>query len=527
MKEILYIQAGPLANFIGTHFWNTQESYFTYGEEEEPVVYHDRSFREGLTRKVTLFALLRANFPKLTSTDKRESRHSVRDSQFGALSDELYGNADEPDINQWEAGVVEYRRARIPKSDYQTALDQGLDESDEHQDDDKAVPTKTPNIRFWSDFSRVYYHPRTAQKLPDLADWERAEGEWNASRETFSNYEHGHEVMENEVRLFVEECNALQGIQLTSDCGTFGGFTDAFLTVFRDEYPKMPSLAFPLLSNASNLRVSADEEANAMKLINDALCIRSLETLSTINVPLQHPSTWHRGKWLEDLNIDFQNPYHTSALLATHIESVTLPLRLNESSYDISTLSSMLNASATLSISHMSGMYPVPSEINWSCEAEKRIYDLSAAAEADARYGNAPATEYARLQVARGFSPSERTKLEDYFRAKTPTPFSIPAPPYPTPSSFPHFCSRTRREDRHRVLSSLSTSSATAPLLASYATLAQECVDRRADVVTRMGLEFDEMRELKDELWALCDRYAGPDEEWRGSKEDVLSEDEE
>ena len=86
--------------------------------------------------------------------------------------------------------MVEYRRARIPKSDYQTALDQGLDESEEHQDDDKAAPAKTPNIRFWSDYSRVYYHPRTAQKLPDLADWERAEGEWNANRETFSNYEH-------------------------------------------------------------------------------------------------------------------------------------------------------------------------------------------------------------------------------------------------------------------------------------------------------------------------------------------------
>ncbi|KAI0326804.1 tubulin nucleotide-binding domain-like protein [Cubamyces sp. BRFM 1775] len=517
MKEILYIQAGPLANFIGTHFWNTQESYFTYGDEEEPIVYHDRSFREGLTPKgEPTFC------PRLLIFDRK--------SQFGALSDELYGDADESAINQWEGGVVEYRRDRIPKSDYQTALDQGLDESEQHQDDDKPAPARTPNIRFWSDYSRVYYHPRTAQKLSDLADWERLEGEWNASRETFSNYEHEHEIMENEVRLFVEECNALQGIQLTSDCGTFGGFTDAFLTVFRDEYPKMPSLAFPLLSNASNLRVSADEEASAMKLINDALCIRSLETLSTINVPLQHPSTWPRGKWLEDLNIDQpRNPYHTSALLATHIESATLPLRLKSSSYDISTLSSMLNASATLSLSHLSGMYPVPSDVKWSREMEKRIFDLSAATEGNARYGNAPVMEYARLQVARGFGPSERVEFEGYLSAKSPAPFSIYAPPYPTPSSFPRFFSeaQTKRGDKHRVLSSLSTSSATAPLLASYATLVQECVDRRADVVGRMGLEFDEMRELKDELWALCDRYAGPDEEWRGSKEDVLSEDEE
>ena len=37
-------------------------------------------------------------------------------------------------------------------------------------------------------------------------------------------------------------------------------------------------------------------------------------------------------------------------------------------------------------------------------------------------------------------------------------------------------------------------------------------MDRRAEVVAKMGLEFDEVRELKDELWALCDRYAASDD---------------
>ena len=56
MKEILYIQAGSLANYVGTHFWNTQESYFTYGSEEgdeEGLVSNDVSFRESLTYKVS------------------------------------------------------------------------------------------------------------------------------------------------------------------------------------------------------------------------------------------------------------------------------------------------------------------------------------------------------------------------------------------------------------------------------------------------------------------------------------------
>ena len=80
---------------------------------------------------------------------------------------------------------------------------------------------------------------------------------------------------------------------------------------------------------------------------------------------------------------------------------------------------------------------------------------------------------------------------------------------------------------RHNVYSSLTTSSATSRLFASHARLAQECVDKRAEVVTRMGLEFDEIRDLKDELWALCDQYA--DEGGEGWQEaDVeMGEDEE
>ena len=53
MREIIYIQAGSLSNHIGTHFWNAQQSYFTYSEDEEAVINHDISFREGLSPQVS------------------------------------------------------------------------------------------------------------------------------------------------------------------------------------------------------------------------------------------------------------------------------------------------------------------------------------------------------------------------------------------------------------------------------------------------------------------------------------------
>lgn len=46
MKEILYIQAGETANYVGSHFWNTQECYLT--DEDESVYDRQISFRDSL-----------------------------------------------------------------------------------------------------------------------------------------------------------------------------------------------------------------------------------------------------------------------------------------------------------------------------------------------------------------------------------------------------------------------------------------------------------------------------------------------
>ena len=51
-------------------------------------------------------------------------------------------------------------------------------------------------------------------------------------------------------------------------------------------------------------------------------------------------------------------------------------------------------------------------------------------------------------------------------------------------------------------------------------------MDRRSEVVVRMGLEYDEVRELKDDMWALCDQYA-EDKDGHEEQEEEVGEDEE
>jgi len=96
----------------------------------------------------------------------------------------------------------------------------------------------------------VFFHPRSLHRLPNLADWQNEEGDWSLGKEEFERYDQDADLMEESFRLFVEECDNLQGIQVMNDTATFGGFTDSFLNAVRDELPKLPCLSFPILSNA-------------------------------------------------------------------------------------------------------------------------------------------------------------------------------------------------------------------------------------------------------------------------------------
>lgn len=95
-----------------------------------------------------------------------------------------------------------------------------------------------------------------------------------------------------------------------NDTDTFGSFLSSFLASFRDEYLKLPSLAFPLMAGVVSQPPDCDDVSliNLTPLllltphtiqtpslrcfINDALYLRTLNEFSTINVPVQPPSAW-------------------------------------------------------------------------------------------------------------------------------------------------------------------------------------------------------------------------------------------
>ena len=90
--------------------------------------------------------------------------------------------------------MLECRQDPVPQSDYHARLEADGDLVDEDGDEDDSQPS---NVRYWSDYSRVYFHPRTLQRLPDPADWEASEGDWIKSKETFLEHENVRRIWVN------------------------------------------------------------------------------------------------------------------------------------------------------------------------------------------------------------------------------------------------------------------------------------------------------------------------------------------
>ena len=125
------------------------------------------------------------------------------------------------------------RQQPIQPSAYQESLDAGL-----------APPELTTDtVRYWSDFNRVFFHPRSIVQLNEydlnssIAPFER----WDSGEELFANLDKEHDLVDRDLRPFAEEADHMQGIQImTTVDDAWGGFASRYIEKLRDEYGKTP-----------------------------------------------------------------------------------------------------------------------------------------------------------------------------------------------------------------------------------------------------------------------------------------------
>lgn len=96
-------------------------------------------------------------------------------------------------------------------------------------------------MRYWSDFSRVYYHPKSLNQLYDyeINSSIRPFDKWSLGRELFDSLDKEHDIVDRDFRPFVEEADQMQGLQIvTTIDDAWGGFATDYVERLRDEYGK-------------------------------------------------------------------------------------------------------------------------------------------------------------------------------------------------------------------------------------------------------------------------------------------------
>ncbi|XP_034935497.1 protein misato [Chelonus insularis] len=328
-REILTLQFGHYSNYIGTHWWNLQESNFSYDPAERSEINHDVLYREGETssKKVTFT-------PRLLLVDLKGSLGYL--SKEGSLYDDDWEKEPNSSFLWNEEQVETVEEESAPK----TPFIKSLDENPINQLQNIKSFNLETDINSWPDYLVSRFHPRTVNVIKEY--------QHQSSDKAFDIFNYGKNIWRtnyfstdfcDSIRQYVEECDLIQGFQVLLDSTDgFAGLGTSCIEYLRDEYGKS-ILAFPVIEGTqSNISASS-----LIKAVNIALCWQQL----TENASLFSPLCCGEDGWpspgnprsFDHLSYNIELKYHTSALLATALD--TLSLRYRHKNYTWSALSDL------------------------------------------------------------------------------------------------------------------------------------------------------------------------------------------
>ncbi|KAK3023982.1 hypothetical protein RJ639_042872, partial [Escallonia herrerae] len=292
MREIVTLRVGTYANFIGSHFWNFQ----TYSAS-----FLSASIVQGILTYT----------PRLVSVDFQGSLGSM--SSRGTLYRNIPSGPS--DVVTWTGNVSIHASEPRKKNLFLQSLDE--DEPERvHNEPQSKVPDKDivesleNDVQFWTDYSKVHYHPQSLYEL---------NGQCMDSQE-FNNYGIGRDAFSRD---------GLLGIQFMVDnTGGFSGVAAEFLESIADEFTNVPVLLYAVLAPESYTNARGQKQTIS-RTLHDAVSFSRLSSLSKLIVPVGLPSL-SRSDASRFLCIKDEKPYHSSAVYASEIHSISLPFRMKQ-----------------------------------------------------------------------------------------------------------------------------------------------------------------------------------------------------
>lgn len=332
MKELVTFQVGSYANFIGSHFWNFQDELLGLFEDPQAdMVFKNQNldmdvlYRTGETQQG-----IPTYTPRLISVDFQGSLGSM--SSHGTLYNQ--SSSLSSSITTWNGNVSTQASEPYKKNLFlQRLYDEGKekvanangDSQSEIQDTD-VVNSLEESVEFWTDYSKVHYHPQSLFELN--GSWVNPQefNNYGIGKNTLSEGLQGDEINER-FRFFIEECDHVQGIQfIIDDSGGFSGVGASILENIADDYTNVPVVLYSVRSPSSFINPKTRKQ-NIYSNLHDAVSFSALSSLCNLIIPVGLPSL-NESRFSQFLNLQDNKLYHSSGVYASVIHSVSLPFRM-------------------------------------------------------------------------------------------------------------------------------------------------------------------------------------------------------
>ncbi|XP_078313704.1 protein misato homolog 1-like isoform X2 [Crassostrea virginica] len=535
-REIVSLQIGHYSNFVGTHWWNIQESSFLYSpskaQQKEKEVDHDVLWREGSTLKNEVTFT-----PRLVAVDLKGSLNTLKQEGI------LYETNQQEDI-KWRGDITLHQSSPATKNAYLSELEKEeqalsgekgkMTDSLEVKDDEDMKETSSRSgkeeqhwdshvvfgkpfhilddaVKVWSDYLRVHLHPKTIQIIEEYHHLNTLHpfDIYGAGLKAAEDFE-TKMALEDKIHYFCEECDNLQGFHVLVDTHDgFGGVGAQILQHIADEYSSKSVMTFGF--TPSSLPDDTPVK-RANRILNSALSYQKCFSQSSLFFPLSLAnSLWKTlGDFAEFPHLDYKLlDYHTSAILAATLDTASLPYRtvnpihLCDITNNFQTLGKKIGSLSTTLPIH------IDTESNFldmvqDCGDRRPWLSLTP-------HCTNLSTPFMQSVVVRGLP--ERTPKSAGSILKSPCHVGMP---------FPHifrknvnksgFISTTERPrfqgvDTVPVMTSMQSSPDTAQLLSTLYTEAKKLNIRKHTRYLETGLEEDEYQEILQDIADLQKCY--------------------
>nr|XP_037851621.1 protein misato homolog 1 isoform X5 [Chlorocebus sabaeus] len=356
-REVLTLQLGHFAGFVGAHWWNQQDAALgraTDAKESPGELCPDVLYRTGRTLHGQ-----DTYTPRLILMDLKGSLSSLK-GEGGLYRDKQLDAAI-----AWQGKLTTHKEELCPKNPYLQDFEssQGVLSSDgvwrvKSIPNGKGSPPLTTattpkplipteaSIRVWSDFLRVHLHPRSICMIQKYNhDGEAGRLEAFGQGESVLKEPKYQEELEDRLHFYVEECDYLQGFQILCDLHDgFSGVGAKAAELLQDEYSGRGIITWGLLPAPYH---RGEAQRNIYRLLNTAFGLVHLAAHSSLVCPLSLGGSL--GLRPEPpvnfpyLHYDATLPFHCSAILATALDTVTVPYRLCSSPVSMVHLADMLS----------------------------------------------------------------------------------------------------------------------------------------------------------------------------------------